>query len=56
MPCNCLRCGHHWLKRIEGRPAACPSCKQPRWDTVSRNAAAAPPAPDAKKGPRNGSF
>lgn len=33
--CKCLRCGHEWVKRIEGRPAQCPACKQPRWDIGS---------------------
>jgi hypothetical protein len=35
MMCECLRCGHAWVKRISGRPARCPKCKQHRWDTPS---------------------
>lgn len=31
---NCLRCGHTWLPRIEGRPVQCPKCKSPNWDKV----------------------
>jgi hypothetical protein len=34
--CDCLRCGHAWVKRIDGRPEHCPKCKQPHWDTVSK--------------------
>jgi len=26
------RCGHIWKTRIAGKPTACPSCKQSRWD------------------------
>lgn len=33
--CDCLRCGHAWVKRIEGRPVRCPKCKQPNWDKPS---------------------
>ena len=28
----CLRCGHRWLPRKAGRPASCPSCRDPKWD------------------------
>lgn len=30
---KCLRCGHEWIKRTAGRPARCPGCKTPYWDT-----------------------
>lgn len=30
--CDCKRCGYAWVKRIKGRPARCPKCKQPHWD------------------------
>ena len=30
---TCLRCGHNWLPRIEGRPVQCPRCKSIAWDT-----------------------
>jgi predicted Zn-ribbon and HTH transcriptional regulator len=30
--CRCERCRFEWVKRIEGRPAQCPNCKQPNWD------------------------
>ena len=33
MMCRCLRCGHEWLKRMEGRPKRCPKCISPYWDT-----------------------
>jgi predicted Zn-ribbon and HTH transcriptional regulator len=32
---HCLRCGHKWMRRTMDRPAQCPRCKQPRWDTPS---------------------
>lgn len=32
---QCLRCGQTWRSRVL-RPKACPNCKQPRWDTLSR--------------------
>jgi hypothetical protein len=32
MVCDCLRCGHSWVKRVPGRPVRCPKCKQPYWD------------------------
>ena len=32
MICVCERCGHRWVKRIEGRPAQCPNCKEQYWD------------------------
>ncbi len=28
----CLRCGHTWNSRVEGRPKQCPLCHQPNWD------------------------
>ncbi len=38
--CACLRnhkdgkpCGHKWKTRAAGKPAACPKCKQARWDS-----------------------
>jgi predicted Zn-ribbon and HTH transcriptional regulator len=30
--CDCTRCGHAWVKRIEGRPTQCPNCKERNWD------------------------
>lgn len=39
--CHCLRCGHSWAKKIEGRPARCPNCSQTKWDTVARKPAGA---------------
>jgi len=30
--CDCVRCGHAWVKRVAGRPVRCPKCKQPNWD------------------------
>jgi Zn finger protein HypA/HybF involved in hydrogenase expression len=35
MICECKRCGHRWLKRVESRPVRCPKCKQPKWDVVA---------------------
>ena len=32
MICKCLRCGHHWIKRIDRRPIACARCKETNWD------------------------
>ena len=34
MICDCLRCGHGWVKRVAGRPVRCPKCKQPNWDVA----------------------
>jgi hypothetical protein len=34
MICECLRCGHEWVRRAEGRPKNCPKCKQPNWDVA----------------------
>jgi predicted Zn-ribbon and HTH transcriptional regulator len=31
MVCECLRCGHTWIRRTEGRPVRCPKCKQAKW-------------------------
>ena len=31
---ECLRCGHKWIPRIEGKPKSCPSCKNRLWDEV----------------------
>lgn len=31
--CDCRRCGHAWVKRVETRPVRCPKCKSPYWDT-----------------------
>lgn len=28
----CLRCGHHWTPRKEGRPRCCPWCRSAYWD------------------------
>lgn len=33
MKCVCRRCGHSWIKRIEGRPTQCPGCHEQSWDT-----------------------
>ena len=33
----CLRCGHKWLPRKAGRPATCPSCRDPKWDLAREN-------------------
>ena len=30
--CKCDKCGHKWWPIRPGRPAACPACKNPRWD------------------------
>lgn len=32
MICRCLRCGHEWIKRINGRPKCCARCKETNWD------------------------
>ena len=32
MICECRRCGHVWVKRIEGRPTQCPNCTEHHWD------------------------
>jgi hypothetical protein len=32
MMMSCLRCGHGWESRVEGRPKNCPGCKSPAWD------------------------
>ena len=29
---TCLRCGHNWEQRKDGRPVCCPVCKSPKWD------------------------
>jgi DNA-directed RNA polymerase subunit RPC12/RpoP len=29
---RCLRCGHSWVKRVEGRPQVCPFCGSRYWD------------------------
>jgi Zn finger protein HypA/HybF involved in hydrogenase expression len=34
MVCDCRRCGHTWVKRIEGRPLRCPKCKDRHWDVA----------------------
>lgn len=31
---KCLKCGHQWLSRKEGRPLTCPNCKIPSWDRI----------------------
>src|SRR4029450_7901622 len=41
---RCLRCGHLWLPRMEGRPVACPRCHSPIWDKPRPE-----PAPGGKK-------
>jgi hypothetical protein len=35
MICKCMRCGHAWIKRIEGRPVRCPNCKEHDWDIAA---------------------
>lgn len=30
--CECLRCGHVWMSRVE-KPICCPKCKQTSWQT-----------------------
>lgn len=32
MICDCLRCGHAWVKRVSARPVRCPKCKRANWD------------------------
>jgi hypothetical protein len=50
MICRCRRCHHHWIKRIAGRPATCPNCKEHDWDIpVGRKKMGRPPK--AKKKP-----
>jgi len=31
-PYTCLRCGHTWNPRSEGKPVACPKCHSTAWD------------------------
>jgi len=33
----CLRCGHIWTPRKEGRPQACPACHSLVWDRDPKN-------------------
>jgi hypothetical protein len=33
MICRCLRCGHRWVKRIDGQPKFCAHCNSPYWNT-----------------------
>jgi hypothetical protein len=33
MICNCLRCGHQWVKNVAGRPKLCPKCRSKYWTT-----------------------
>ena len=33
---TCLRCGHVWRSRGEGRPARCPSCRSSKWNLPDR--------------------
>jgi predicted Zn-ribbon and HTH transcriptional regulator len=49
MICDCLRCGHAWVKRVAGRPVRCPKCKQPNWDVAAGVLPMGRP-PKAKKG------
>ncbi len=42
---KCLRCGHKWTPRVEGRPKACPACKSYRWNKPPQ-----PPGRPPKKG------
>ena len=59
MVCDCLRCGHSWVKRLlnrEGgdvvtRPARCPKCKSPYWDTMAGELRRGP-KPKATKRPK----
>ena len=54
MVCECQRCGHGWVKRISGRPARCPKCKQHNWDSHSPGLGRPPKtAEKAKKAPRH---
>jgi hypothetical protein len=48
MVCDCLRCGHAWVKRVAGRPVRCPKCKQPNWDSPSQGVGR-PPKPPANR-------
>lgn len=41
MICECVRCGHSWVKRVETKPIRCPNCKKPNWDV-----------PPLKRGPK----
>lgn len=34
---KCLKCGHEWHPRIEGRPLTCPKCRQAGWDREKTN-------------------
>lgn len=29
---DCLRCGHHWVRREAGLPEICPKCKRRTWN------------------------
>ena len=49
MICDCLRCGHGWVKRIAGRPKHCPNCKQPNWDVEAGEMARGRPPKAARK-------
>jgi predicted Zn-ribbon and HTH transcriptional regulator len=30
--CKCDKCGYEWWPNKPGRPAACPGCKNIKWD------------------------
>ncbi len=34
MKLKCLKCGYEWISRLEGRPKACPECKNRKWDVA----------------------
>ncbi len=36
MKLKCLKCGYEWISRLEGRPKACPECKNRKWDVPKR--------------------
>ena len=36
--CKCDKCGHKWWPMRPGRPAACPACKNARWDQGPKKA------------------
>lgn len=33
---KCLKCGYEWSPRLEGRPVACPECKNRKWDVPKK--------------------
>lgn len=52
--CDCLRCGHAWVKRIPGVPVRCPECKSPYWHIKAGKLPMGRPWPKKKAGKKKG--